>query len=290
MENSTYNHEPSPTSTHVAYRAEEVSNKTESIKNQLFQGLPTRYILTGLQKEDQDLCITARDIYNLRRKLYIGFLARRTPLQALLIELLKDGEWIFKHELDDRNHITALFCMHRSSIAMLRTNSWVISMDCTYKTNRYGLPLLNIVGFAVTRSTFHIGFAFIKDEKADSYEVILSCLAEAYEALNLEFPRTILTDKEEALMNAIAAVFPDTKHMICLWHINMNIMKKARPILADQLAEARREASSISSSQRRTEVGIDRELRKLVNKAWEKMLQRWIRIVHAITTEEREER
>jgi transposase-like protein len=69
--------------------------------------------------------------------------------------------------------------------------------------------------------------------------VILSCLAEAFESLTLEPPRTILTDKEEALMNAVKLIFPGTKYMICLWHININIMKKARPILAEQLAKAR---------------------------------------------------
>ena len=108
----------------------------------------------AFERRIEDSCLTARDVYNLRRKLHVEFLAGRTPLQALLIELPRDGEWIFKHEVDDENHVTALFCMHKSSIAMLRTNSWVISMDSTYKTNRYGLPLLNIVGFAATGQAF----------------------------------------------------------------------------------------------------------------------------------------
>jgi hypothetical protein len=45
--------------------------------------------------------------------------------------------------------------------------------------------MLDIVGFTATGSTFYVGFAFIKDEKDNSYEVILSCLTEAYEALGL---------------------------------------------------------------------------------------------------------
>ena len=101
------------------------------------------------------------------------------------MELPKDGEWIFKHELDDEGHITALFCIHRTSIRMLQLHPWVISMDCTYKTNRYRLPLLDIVGFASTSQTFHLAFGFIQDEKQDSYEVILRCLAEAYESLEI---------------------------------------------------------------------------------------------------------
>ncbi|OGE47089.1 hypothetical protein PENARI_c066G04429 [Penicillium arizonense] len=289
VDKQEHNHEPSPPSTHVAQRKQELSTKVPVIKQQLQQGLSTRHILTSIRKEDEESCLTARDVYNLRRKLHIEFLAGRTPLQALLIELPRDGEWIFKHEVDNENHVTALFCMHKSSIAMLRTNSWVISMDCTYKTNRYGLPLLDIIGFVATGSSFYVGFAFMKDEKQDSYEVILSCLAEAFESLTLEPPQTILTDKEEALMNAVKVVFPSTKHMICLWHINMNIMKKARPILAEQLAKARQETEA-ASSQRRTKVERDRELREMVNEAWKTMLKLWIRIVYAITAEEREEK
>ena len=44
-------------------------------------------------------------------------------------------------------------------------------MDCTYKTNWYGLPLLDIVGFAVTGLIFYLGFAFMRDEKDDLYKV-----------------------------------------------------------------------------------------------------------------------
>ncbi|CDM28338.1 Probable transposable element [Penicillium roqueforti FM164] len=109
-------------------------------------------------------------------------------------------------------------------IAMLKSDLWVISMDYTYNTNGYGLPLLAIVGFAATGSTFHIGFAFMKNEKQDTYELILDRLAEAYESLGLKYPPTILTNKEEALMKAIEAIFPDTKNMICIWHINICLL------------------------------------------------------------------
>ncbi|KAI9043970.1 uncharacterized protein KD926_002349 [Aspergillus affinis] len=80
VENSTYNYETSPVSTHVAHRIAEVSNKAEDIRKQLDQGLLTRHILTAFRKEDRDSSITAQDIYNLRRKFYTEFLAGRTPL------------------------------------------------------------------------------------------------------------------------------------------------------------------------------------------------------------------
>jgi hypothetical protein len=99
---------------------------------------------------------------------------------------------------------------------MLKQHYWVISMDFTYKTNRYSMPLLNIVGFASIGQIFYISFAFMCDEQEETYEVMLICLAEVYNSLDLTYPQTILTDKERALYNAIKTIFPDTNHMICI--------------------------------------------------------------------------
>lgn len=94
------------------------------------------------------------------------------------------------------------------------------------------------MGFAATGSTFHTSFAFIRDEKEDTYKVMLSCLAKVYQSLSLNppYPHTILTDKEKALITAIESVFPETKYMLCIWYINIRIIKVARPLLADQVA------------------------------------------------------
>ena len=170
-------------------------------------------------------------------------------------------------------------------------------MDCTYKTNRYGLPLLDIVGFASTGQTFHLAFAFMKDERQDTYEITLQCLAEAYDSLNLVHPRTILTDKERALINAISVVFPDTRTISCIWHIQMNLLKKARPLLSDQVAIARRDNlplpyglgfeldqphhPPIQLNRPRTRDETQDELRKIVDNGWKKMLQRFNRVVYA---------
>jgi hypothetical protein len=47
----------------------------------------------------------------------------------------------------------------------------MISIDYIYKTNRYGLPLLDIIGFTATRLTFYLGFAFIRDKKDNLYKI-----------------------------------------------------------------------------------------------------------------------
>lgn len=96
-----HNHQPSPASTHYAQRNIERECKEDETENELRQGRTTRQILTELREADSESIPTSRAIYNWRRKVGEMFLAGRTPLQALLIELPKDGSWIFKYKLDD---------------------------------------------------------------------------------------------------------------------------------------------------------------------------------------------
>ena len=74
--------------------------------------------------------------------------------------------------------------------------------------------MLYIIGFASIGLIYYLRFTFIRDKKEDIYEVILSYLTKVYKSLGLDTPRTILTDKEKALINAIKIVFPTTKNMI----------------------------------------------------------------------------
>ena len=44
----------------------------------------------------------------------------------------------------------------------------VLIIDSTYKTNRYRLPLLEIVGMTPTGMTFSIAFAFMASERVNN--------------------------------------------------------------------------------------------------------------------------
>ncbi|KAH1066536.1 hypothetical protein J1N35_031523 [Gossypium stocksii] len=95
--------------------------------------------------------------------------------------------------------------------------------NATYKTNKYDLPFVQIVGVTSTNKTFSIAFAFIINENKENYNWALTCLK-----LTLEecmYPHVIVTDRELALMNACQQVFPDANRLLCRWHITENIKK-----------------------------------------------------------------
>ncbi|KAH1098688.1 hypothetical protein J1N35_015609 [Gossypium stocksii] len=101
-----------------------------------------------------------------------------------------------------------------------------------YKTNKYDLPFVQIVGVTSTNKIFSIAFAFIINEKEENYNWALTCLK-----LTLKecmYPRVIVTDRELALMNACQQVFLNATRLLYRWHITENIKKHCRQSIKSQ--------------------------------------------------------
>ncbi|KAG8500818.1 hypothetical protein CXB51_002927 [Gossypium anomalum] len=107
----------------------------------------------------------------------------------------------------------------------------VLIVDAMYKTNKYDLPFVQIVGVTSTNKTFSIAFAFIINEK-ENYNWALTCLK--LTLAERMYPRVIVTDRELALMNACQQVFPDATWLLCGWHITENIKKHCRQSIKSQ--------------------------------------------------------
>nr|KAJ0223245.1 hypothetical protein LSAT_V11C200064460 [Lactuca sativa] len=102
----------------------------------------------------------------------------------------------------------------------------VMLMDATYKTNKYKMPLLKVLNITSTQLTFCIAFIFVHEEKEFNYTWTLSCLKSIMSGSLC--PQVIVTEKELALMKACHTVFPNSKQLLCGWHINQGVWKKAR--------------------------------------------------------------
>lgn len=99
-------------------------------------------------------------------------LAGRTPIQALLEEL-KEENFIWKVETDTGNHITYLLFAGRKAVSLFKAYPEVLLLYCTYKTNKFKMPLLNVVGLTGLDTTFYIAFAFLKGEQEQDYIWVL---------------------------------------------------------------------------------------------------------------------
>jgi MULE transposase-like protein len=74
---------------------------------------------------------------------------------------------------DGNGKVTALLVLDCKSFKRWYGNPWVLFMDCTYKTNCYNMPLLDIVGCNSMDSTFYIGFAFLGNEQEETSKTFI---------------------------------------------------------------------------------------------------------------------
>lgn len=83
----------------------------------------------------------------------------RSMVSALFEELAKVG-FIYDILHNDIGHITYLFIIHPLSIKLAKVFSAIFVMDCTYKTNKYNMSLLDIIGVSCFNTFFYSGFVF----------------------------------------------------------------------------------------------------------------------------------
>ena len=66
----------------------------------------------------------------------------------------------------------------------------------------------------------------MKSEEKEDYQQTLTHVAHLFDRISK--PGIIVTDRELALLNAFEIVFLDLANLLCLWHINRNILKNCK--------------------------------------------------------------
>ena len=205
-----HNHLASSMATWTTHRQREMKKLQEVVISQMRQHLPNRVILDHCRTINPASCISEKDIENLKQRYQKERLGENTPLQPLLDQLPRGGDWIIRYEIKPGSEsLSLLFLVHRSSLALLHIYPYMLWMDCTYKTNYFRMPVLDIVGVTATKRSFIAGICFMQEETTEAYTDALRLLKDIYQSFpprSIPGPLTILTDKERALMKAIKQV------------------------------------------------------------------------------------
>ncbi|XP_052727423.1 PKS-NRPS hybrid synthetase cheA-like [Vigna angularis] len=190
---------------------------------------PSNILLT-LKEHNADNVTTIKQIYNARYTYKRSLRGSRTKMQQLMMLLDKDKYIQRSRCLDDSDVVSDLFWTYPDSVHLVNSFNIVFLMDTTYKTNKYRLPLLEIVGVTSTGLTFTAAFALLSSERQSNFTWAL----ERFKGLLLTSeggPRVIITDIDLALINAINNVFPETYQMLCTFHIAKNVRAKCKMLV-----------------------------------------------------------
>ncbi|XP_004305076.1 PREDICTED: protein FAR-RED ELONGATED HYPOCOTYL 3-like [Fragaria vesca subsp. vesca] len=213
IKNLAHNHEPSRDMSGHPYCRQFSKEEIMKIKEMSKAGVTPRQILSSLRQSNSDIHTTFRSIYNEKQRIMKENLAGHTVIQALLEELGQAG-FIYNIEYDQNGRLTHLMFAHPLSIALTKSYMNVFVMDCTYKTNKYKMPLLDIVGVTSFNTSFYSCFVFMQKEEEEDYVWALTMFSKM---LGVEaYPLVIIIDRELALMNAINIVFPKTANILCV--------------------------------------------------------------------------
>ena len=122
-----------------------------------------------------------------------------------------------------------IFWTHPDSIKLVSFNI-IILMDNMYKTNKYRMSLLEVVGITSIGLTFFVAFCLLAAEKENNFVWAFDKLKWLYFRVDA-YPRVVVCDKDIALINAIRIVFSEACNLLYQFHIDKNVKAKSKMLV-----------------------------------------------------------
>ena len=191
------------------------------IQNNKLSRISARDTLSSLQIQYPDAPLTLRDVENVYSEVKKAMNRGLPAIQAMISKL--GDEFQFHYVLDDHERLERVLFFYNASLQLLRLFPRSYVLDSTYRTNRFNLPLLDIVGFTATNRSFVIGQAFLTHEEEQDYVWVLKWIRDLYKEYDLPIPESITTDKAGGVHKACSVIWPEVPHLLCRWHIDKDV-------------------------------------------------------------------
>jgi hypothetical protein len=186
----------------------------ESISAQSAAGVAPRKVMATLQCCDPDTLISPKDIANAKHAQRRDELVTLTSTEVLF-KKLAENDFYFKFEVDTQSRLRYLFWAHSEATKWFAMHSDVLIFDCTYKTNQFDLPLLNVIAMTGFNTVLPVAQCWLPGETEQDFVWALHQLMKLMETASVPPPSVLITDRDLACMNAIGRVFPAVPSMVC---------------------------------------------------------------------------
>ncbi|CAL9001341.1 unnamed protein product [Prunus brigantina] len=159
------------------------------------------------------------------RRLQLGEGDDTAILKYFTNKQAQNSNFFYAIDLDEDCRLRNVFWADARSRAAYEEFGDIVTFDTTYLTNKYDMPFAPFVGVNHHGQSILLGCGLISNENTETFIWLFkSWLA----CMSGQAPSGIIPDQDKAMKNAIAKVFPKTRHRLCLWHIMKKVPEKLK--------------------------------------------------------------
>lgn len=136
---------------------------------------------------------------------------------------LTNPNFFYLMDFNDEGCIKHVFWIDARSRAACGYFSDVLFLDNSYLANKYEIPMVVFVGANHHGQTVLLGCGLLAGETTESYTWLLKTWLKCMSGPS---PQTIITDRSQALRDAISDVFPRSLHRFSISHIMRKVPEK----------------------------------------------------------------
>ncbi|ETL89566.1 hypothetical protein L917_11523 [Phytophthora nicotianae] len=132
-------------------------------------GVSVASIRATLSQAAPDPFVTLKDIANTRNAVQRRELSTQAAMEALFPELSKQG-FFYRYDINpDTQELRYLLWAHPCTAKLYRRHHDVLVVDCTYKTNKFKIPLFNIIAVTGFNTVLPVAQCWLPGEKQENY-------------------------------------------------------------------------------------------------------------------------
>ncbi|KAH6830760.1 FAR1-related sequence 4 [Perilla frutescens var. hirtella] len=128
----------------------------------------------------------------------------------------ENPKFFYALDFNEEHRLRNVFWVDAKGVEDFTYFSDVVSLDVTYFTSKYRVPLVLFIGVNHHIQPTLLGCGLIADETLYTFIWLMQSWSLA---MGGRSPKVLLTDQNEAIKAAVPLVFPETHHYFHLWHI-----------------------------------------------------------------------
>ncbi|XP_076959246.1 protein FAR1-RELATED SEQUENCE 5-like [Bidens hawaiensis] len=154
--------------------------------------------------------------FNLMRTQYSSFEKRLCAKRTF------SSDYSFDYDVNDDRELIRVFWADEISKSNYLAFGDIISFDATFKTNKYKMIFVPFTAIDNHCHSVTVGAGLLASETIKSYTWLLQMLLKSFGSAS----KVVVTDQDLAMKQAIASVFPNSRHRLCMWHIMKKVADK----------------------------------------------------------------